>query len=415
MYKFIAPKLSTRHFGFLKGRTTITQLLLFLSEAYYANEKNIELYAFYLDFAKAFDTVPHHLILRKLRLFGIGGNLLKLIHSYLIGRKQFVERNGTSSTFHVIISGVPQGYILGPLLFLVFIDNSPNSCSESLMFLFADDCKSISWDLPALERDFHNCFRWAKENLMTFNLSKTNFIAFGKSSPGLSLNIEKTAIPASNTVKDLGLTINSNLSWSSHIELKVISAHSIFYNLKRSMPPNTHWHTKITLFKSYILSTVLYASEIWCPSKTDLTRLELLQSRVLKWAFPGSNYKERLSHAKMLPISLEIQLRSLILLKRLLNGFYNNFPILPHISFTIPNSGAYNTRLSEKPMFHLPKVKKTRTTHDFFYRVPKLVNYFHANTNLDIFKNPASFKYTVAAEFNKLLLLNISNLNQLHI
>ena len=141
-----------------------------------------------------------------------------------------------------------------------------------------------------------------------------------------------------------------------------------------------------------------------------MTRVELLQSRVLKWAFPGSNYKERLSKAKMLPMSLEIQLRSLILSNRLLNGLYSNFPNLSHISFTIPNSGAYNTRLSEKNMFHLPKVKKTRTTHDF-YRVPKLVNYFHANTNLDIFKNPASFKYTAAAEFSKLFLLNIYNLD----
>ena len=348
----------------------------------------------------------------KLRHFGIGGNLLQLIHSYLIGRKHFVEINGTSCTFRVFISGVPQGSILGPLLFLVFLDNLPNSCSESLMFLFADDCKSISSDLPAQERDFHSCLRWAHENLMTFNLSKTNFIAFGKSSPGLSLNIENTAIPASNTVKDLGLTISSNLSWSSHIELKVKSAYSIFCNLKRSMPPNTHWHTKITLYKSYILSTVLYASAIWCPSKRDLTRLELLQSRVLKWAFPGSNFKERLSKAKMLPISLEIQLRSPNLLNRLLNGFYSNLIILSYISFTIPTSGAYNTRLSEKPMFHLPKVKKTLTTHDFFYRVPKLVNYFHANTNLDIFKTPASFKYTAADEFNKLFLLIICNLDQ---
>ena len=201
-----------------------------------------------------------------LRHLGIGGNLLKLIHSYLIGRKQFLEINGTSSTLRVIIKRVPQGSILGPLLFLVFTDNLPNSCSESFMFLFANDCKPISSDLSALERDFHSCLRWAQENLKTFNLSKTNYIAFGKSSPGLSLNIKNTAIPASNTVKDLGLTISSNLSRSSHIELKVKSAYSIFYNLKRSMPPNTHWHTKITLFKSYILSTVLYACEIWCQS-----------------------------------------------------------------------------------------------------------------------------------------------------
>ena len=184
LYKFIAPKMSTRQFGFLKGRSTITQLLLFLTEAYYANEKNNELYAFYLDFAKAFETVAHHLILTKLRHFRIGANLLKLIHNYLIGRKQFVEINGTSSTFRVIITGVPQGSILSRLLFLVFIDNLPNSCSESLMFLFADDCKSISSDLPALERDFHSCLRWAQVDLMTFNLSKINFNAFGKSSPG---------------------------------------------------------------------------------------------------------------------------------------------------------------------------------------------------------------------------------------
>ena len=165
LYKFIAPKLSTQQFGFLKGRSTITQLLLFLTEAYYANEKNNELYAFYLDFAKAFDTLPQHLILTKLRHFGLGGNLLKLIHSYLIGRKQFVEINGTSSTLRVIISGVPQGSILVSLLFLVFIDNLANSCSESLMFLFANVCKSTSLDLPVLERDFNNCLRWAQENL----------------------------------------------------------------------------------------------------------------------------------------------------------------------------------------------------------------------------------------------------------
>ena len=238
LYKFIASKLSTRQFGFLKGRSTITQLLVFLTEAYYANEKNNELYAFYLDFAKAFHTVRHHLIPTKFRHFGIGGNLLKLIHSYLIGRKQFVEINGTSSTLRVIISGVPQGSILCPLLFLVSIDNLPNSCSESIMFLFADDCKSISSDLPVLERDFHSCLRWAQENLMTFKLSKTNFIAFGKSSPRLSLNIESTATPASNTVKDLGLTISSNLSWSSHIELKVICV----FNLLQPQEINATQH-----------------------------------------------------------------------------------------------------------------------------------------------------------------------------
>ena len=221
LYKFIAPKLSTRQFGFLKDRSTITQLVFFLTEAYYPNEKNNELDAFYLDFAKAFVTVPHHLIHTKLRHFGIGCNLLKLIHSYLVGRKQFVEENGTSSTFRVNISGVPQGSILGPLLFLVFVDNSPNSCSESPIFLYADDCTSISSDLPALERDFHSCLRWAQETLMTFILSKTIFFASGKSSPGLSLNIENTAIPASNTVKDMGLAISSNLSWSCHIELKL--------------------------------------------------------------------------------------------------------------------------------------------------------------------------------------------------
>ena len=190
--------------------------------------------------------MPHHLFPTKLRHFGIEGNLLKLIHSYLIGRKQLVEINWSSSTFRVIINGVPQGSILGPLLFLVFIDNLPNSCSESLIIFFADDCKSISSDLPALERHFHSCLRWAQENLMTFDLIKTNFVAFSKSSVGLSLNTENTAIPASNTVKDLGFTINSNLSWSSHIELKVKSAYSIFYNLKRSMPPNTH-----SLLQSY--------------------------------------------------------------------------------------------------------------------------------------------------------------------
>ena len=182
LYPIIKNQLSNYQFGFKKGRSTVTQLLLFLNELYTSLDNGEISYCFYLDFSKAFDKVPHSTLLHKLSLFGIGGNLLRLISSYLSNRVQCVKVGHLYSRWETSTSGVPQGSVLGPLLFFVFMNDLPSVCLSSIMFLYADDSKAIYTNLKNLQLDLNACISWANQNLMEFNASKTEFFAIGETS-----------------------------------------------------------------------------------------------------------------------------------------------------------------------------------------------------------------------------------------
>ena len=162
LYPIVESKLYSLQFGFVKKRSTTLQLLLFLNHVYENFDKGLPTHCCYLDFSKAFDKVPRFQLLQKIRNLGVGGTFLKLLSCYLSDRKQCVKICNVFSDFLPVTSGVPQGSILGPLFFVIFINDLPEACISSLLFIYADDSKIVHNDIKRLQVDIDNCHEWAE-------------------------------------------------------------------------------------------------------------------------------------------------------------------------------------------------------------------------------------------------------------
>jgi hypothetical protein len=194
-----------------------------------AIDKNEYSVGIFLDLSKAFDTVDHNILIKKLENYGVRGIPLSWFKDYLTHRQQQVKCNGTTSKFKLIKFGVPQGSILGPLLFLIYINDLPNTSSILHFVLFADDSnvffshKSYDEVFRILNQELLLLSDWFKANKLSLNLAKTNYIIFCshmKSTPQQKkkVQIDTTDIPQVKSVKFLGVYVDQHLTWNNHIE-----------------------------------------------------------------------------------------------------------------------------------------------------------------------------------------------------
>ena len=204
----------------MRGKSTTTQLLEVYHEILNSVASGNEVDAIYLDFSKAFDKVPHHLLLRKLKNLGIGGSLLHWFQSYLTDRYQRVVLHGICSDWLPVTSGVPQGSILGPLLFLVYCNDIPSYMENgSTLALFADDSKLYrplvhATSSTLLQHDLTNLTNWSADNLMELNKMKCKFMHISRKRipTQASYNINGLSLEQVSIIKDLGVQISNNLS-----------------------------------------------------------------------------------------------------------------------------------------------------------------------------------------------------------
>ena len=270
----------------MSRRSTTTQLLNFIGKVIDEVVNHQVVDCIYMDFAKAFDTVPHKRLLNKLSSYGICGKLHAWIKAFLTDRTQRVTVNGVTSEVDVVVSGIPQGSVLGPVLFIVYInDIFDNIKSEG--FLFADDTKIFKaiqneQDAAELQADIDELERWTNKWLLKFNPDKCHVLSMGRfedTKYTKRYQIYSRELEHVFEEKDLGVIVDSDLSFEEHISAKVRIANAMVGLLRRSFS-----YLSPQVFRKLYLSLVRphleYAQTVWSPHSRKLIKMIELNGHV---------------------------------------------------------------------------------------------------------------------------------------
>ena len=282
---------------------------------------NMDTDSIYLDYAKAFDKVDHRLLLAKLQRYGFSPQILAWLKSFLVDRTQSVVLNGKHSIISKILSGVPQGTVLGPILFILFINDLQGCVKHSKVSFFADDTRiskqiSSEQDVPLLQQDLDNVIQWSKRNNMKLHEDKFELMVhkhrpnsafyelpFVSESMMYTISGGDTIQPTDN-LRDLGITVCSDLSWSLHISSIACKARSIA-SWVFSVFKTRSTFTMLTLYKSLVRSNLEYCCPLWNPNKlADIQQLESVQ-RTFTSRIAGVqhlNYWERLKALNLMSL-----------------------------------------------------------------------------------------------------------------
>ena len=278
-------------FGFRKGYSTYMAMMILMDKLIKSLENGEFVIGIFLDFSKAFDTVDHDILLSKLAHYGIRGCALEWFKSYLSNRTQFVTYNGISSASKTVKCGVPQGSILGPLLFLIYINDLANICHHTLPYLFADDTNLFKsgTDLSSMQKDINvelvGICEWLKVNKLSLNVGKTKFMLFTKKrkyTHNIDIKIEGQSIAETENTKFLGVIIDRQLNWKahiSHIAGKVSRGIGILIKAKYLLNKDA----LISLYYSFVYSYITYCCHVWGNAyPTNLRRLIVLQKKAVR-------------------------------------------------------------------------------------------------------------------------------------
>ena len=299
--------LDSQH-GFCKGKSCQTNLLTFFDKVTQEIDRNCEVDVIYLDFAKAFDKVPHYRLGIKLKSLGITGNIFKWIEDWLSNRSQRVVVNGVESTWTPVTSGVPQGSVLGPLLFLIYI-NDIDQDVNSLISKFADDTKIARTildnnDNVELQKDLELLGQWADKWQMKFNADKCKVIRFGGGTPSNYVMDGKT-LENIEEEKDLGVLIHKTLKLENQCQAATSRANRILGMLKRNITSRKK-EVILPLYRTLVRPHLEYSVQFWNPYLVkDIKLLENVQRRATRLisGMKGLPYEERLKQCNLFSLS----------------------------------------------------------------------------------------------------------------
>ena len=366
--------ISKNQHGFLKKHSTNTNLLESLNDwsISLSNHKSVTIA--YIDFQRAFDVISHRKLLHKLSSYGISGNLLFWIQSFLLGRYHSVKLNTSLSSFLPVLSGIPQGSVLGPLLFNLFINDISDGFGPNISFkLFADDLKiytdiTFPSDITTFQFHLDKVQQWSNTWQINISYKKCNILFLGKTTHLIDshkLNFSDNLITQTDSVTDLGVIVEHNLKFKIHISTIISKAKQRSSLIFRCFLSRTTTNL-IKAYITYIRPMVEYASTVWSPSQiTLINALESVQKNFTK-RLPGfSNlpYNDRLKLSKLQSLEHRRLLADLAFCYSIINGL-SSIPFNHFFSPTNnPTSRGHPLRLA----LPLPKLETTKSF--FTYRV----------------------------------------------
>ena len=296
--------LSELQHGFREKKSCETQLIMLVDELSKSMQSGKQTDLILLDFSKAFNKVAHKKLLLKLHFYGIRGNILNWIKDFLDNRTQSVILNGTNSVSDniAVSSGVPQGSVLGPILFLAHINDLPEQV-RSRVRLFPDDTAMYlaldikQADSDILQKDLEILENWEKLWDMSFNPSKCQVIHVTRRKTPLQTkyHLHGCVLESVPSAKILGVTISEDLKWSEHINNITKKANQTLGFLKRNIRVHNK-DLKSTAYKTLVRPQLEYASTVWSPhTDLDINKLESVQSRAARWVTHDYQYTSSVS------------------------------------------------------------------------------------------------------------------------
>ena len=384
--------LSKDQHGFLNRRSCLSNLLESIEEITALYDEGLPVDEIFLDLSKAFDKVPHQRLLYKIQNIGITGNLLKWIESFLIKRRQRVRINGTYSDWCDVRSGVPQGSVLGPILFILYINDLPDTIKSSCK-IFADDTKLIQAirDIKStqqLQEDLDALQKWSETWKLEFNASKCKVLHIGKKNPKTSYSINNRNLTSVKEEKDLGCIMSTDLKQYSNIKHHVTKANVLLGMIRRTftyLPKESF----LLLYKAYIRPRLEYCQQAFYPYlKKDCIQLEKVQRRATKLVKDIADlpYDERLTKLGLFSLKYRRDRADMITTFKLVNGYID---INTDKLFTFAPST--NSRRSHSLKLKLPKIcRSDLRRHTFSNRIVlpwnQLPDDVVLSTDVDTFK-----------------------------
>ena len=394
-YVKIIPEISKYSFnGFLAKKSCTTNMVGFCDTLALSLNDGFQSDVIYFDFAKAFDSVNHDLILKKLKnLYNVDGVLLKFLKNYLQDRSQRVIIGNSSSSIKPVLSGVPQGSILGPLLFVLFINDLPSGLSPGThLALYADDTKisrriCSQLDEVILQRDIDYLNDWATSNKMKFHPHKCKVLSVRVTPPPCfgvlpfvqhSYSLGDCILDPVDSEKDLGVDITPKLNWTPQCQRLCSIAKQRLGMIKRNAYFVLDSRKRRALYISLVRSQFENCSVIWRPTGATMTdKIEKIQKRSLKWILHEENqsysqwntYVSKCRQADLLPLSERFNLNDLLFLHKVV---YKLIPVeLPgYLSFFQGLSRLRHTHLDSLSLVCsvTPKSPSNAFANGFFFR-----------------------------------------------